>query len=66
MLTAWDKGLGTCWIGFAHGVCSSAEFKAEHGVPEDYELVGPIVVGNPGLVPKQPVPRKEYPVFAWK
>lgn len=66
MLAAWDRGLGTCWIGFAHGICNSTEFKMQHGVSEDYDLIGPIVVGHPGLVPKQPVPRKEYPIFAWE
>jgi len=65
MLAARAKGLGTCWIGFATGVCDSPEFKAEHGVPEDYRLVAPIILGYPELFPA-PIPRREYPIFSWR
>ena len=65
MLLAWERGLGTCWIGFAHKVCDTAEFKERHHVPEDFETAAPIVVGYPEFVPQNPVPRKEFPIFFW-
>lgn len=65
MLAAWEKGLGTCWIGFAHGVCSSSEFKKTHNVPEEYKLVAPIIIGYRELEAPKPIPRKKFPVFNW-
>ena len=65
MLLAWERGLGTCWIGFAHHVCGSPEFREVHHVPEDFETVAPIVIGYPEFIPQNPVPRKEYPIFSW-
>lgn len=65
MLAAWEKGLGTCWVGFAHGVCSSGEFKKQHNIPEEYKLVAPIIIGYRELESPKPIPRKEYPVFEW-
>ncbi|AEF92930.1 nitroreductase [Desulfotomaculum nigrificans CO-1-SRB] len=65
MLAAWEKGLGTCWIGFAHNVCDTPQFKAKHNVSEEYELVAPIILGYPETLPKGVVPRKEYPIFYW-
>lgn len=65
MLLAWEKGIGTCWIGFAHQVCDSPEFRAQHNIGEEYELMAPIILGYPDPMPKSVVPRKEYPVFSW-
>ncbi|MDA8226188.1 MAG: nitroreductase [Desulfitobacterium hafniense] len=65
MLAAWDKGLGTCWIGFSHGVCDSDSFKEQHNVPQDYKLVAPVIVGYREDIPLRPVSRREYPVFQW-
>lgn len=65
MLAARDKELGTCWIGFADGVCGSLEFKTKHNVSEDYRLVGSIILGYPDHFPKDPIPRKDYPIFSW-
>lgn len=65
MLAAWEKGLGTCWIGFAQGVCDSAEFKKQYEIPEDYALVAPIIVGYREQESPKPIPRREYPIFNW-
>lgn len=65
MLVAWEQGIGSCWIGFAQDVCNTSEFKAKHQVSDDYELVAPIILGYPEIVPKNSVPRKEYPIFSW-
>jgi nitroreductase len=47
MLAAREKGLGSCWIGFASAYCSQPEVKNELGIPEEYRIVAPIVLGYP-------------------
>jgi nitroreductase len=47
MLAACDMGLGTCWIGFFVFYLKQPEVKAEFGIPEDYRIIAPIVVGHP-------------------
>jgi nitroreductase len=65
MLAARAKGLGTCWIGFSTGFFQSQDAKRELGVPDDCEIVAPIIVGYPaGLVP--PVEKKPPEVIFWK
>lgn len=65
MLAAWEKGLGSCWIGLAQDICDSAQFKSRHQVPEEYQLVAPLIVGYREKETPAPIPRREYPVFAW-
>ena len=31
MLAAWDRGIGSCWIGFASGIGNTPEVKGEAG-----------------------------------
>jgi len=65
MLAACDLGLGTCWIGFSTFVLNTPEAKRELGVPEDYSVVAPIIVGYPeGETP----PREKNPpeIVFWK
>lgn len=65
MLAAYEKGLGSCWIGFSYFVGNSPEMKQRLGVPENYRLVAPIVLGYPrGQWPY--VPRKEPRILSWK
>ena len=65
MLAACDLGLGSCWIGFATWVLDQPDVKKQLGVPEDYTVVAPIIVGYPaGDIP---VPEKNPPeVMYWK
>ncbi|MTI81135.1 MAG: nitroreductase family protein [Firmicutes bacterium] len=63
MLAAHDKGLGTCWIGFAHQLFDTAEFKQKHGIPEEYKVVAPMALGYPEKQPGSGPSRKEYPIF---
>lgn len=56
MLTAFAKGLGTCWIGFSRPWFNLPHVKAELGIPDTLFPVAPIVVGHPGLIPG-PTPR---------
>ncbi|MEI6156781.1 MAG: nitroreductase family protein, partial [Atribacterota bacterium] len=64
MLSAWDRGIGSCWIGFSYGICNSPEFKEEFHLPENHQLVAPIILGYP----QEPIPqgdRKEVPLLYW-
>ncbi|MHB9025364.1 MAG: nitroreductase family protein [Armatimonadota bacterium] len=65
MLAATDMDLGTCWIGFFAFLLGQPEVKRELGVPEDYRIVAPIIVGHPaGPVP--PVEKAAPEVIFWK
>lgn len=65
MLSAYEKGLGTCWIGFSMQVGNEPAMKQKLGVPENYRLVAPLVLGYPkGQWPY--VPRREPVIFSWK
>lgn len=65
MLAARDKGLGTCWIGFFAILLDRPEEKAALGIPEDYRIVAPIIVGHPDG--DTPPPEKNAPeMLFWK
>ena len=46
-LLAEERGLGCCWIGFAHNILSEPAVKRGLGVPEQYDLVAPVILGHP-------------------
>lgn len=56
MFAAAAKGLGTCWINFAMSM--SGSIKERIGVPKDYKIVAPLVLGYPAVKPEMPK-RKE-------
>jgi nitroreductase len=61
MLLAAADGLGSCWIGFAHQVLNSDAMKQELGVPAEYGLVAPIILGHWAQAgPRPEVPRKPF------
>lgn len=62
MLAAWDRGIGSCWIGFARGYCGTPGFMKELNVPDGYELVAPVILGYPADPPGQGA-RKEIKVI---
>lgn len=51
MLAARDEGMGTCWIGFARPWLDLPSTKHELGLPADYHVVAPIVLGYPKAWP---------------
>jgi nitroreductase len=57
MLSAADRGLGTCWIGLGKAIASPG-LKEELGLPADHEIVAPLALGYPVRVPARP-PRGE-------
>lgn len=57
MLSAASRGLGTCWV--ALGSCiKDPEIKKEIGLPDDYRIVAPIILGYPRVIPEPP-PREK-------
>lgn len=64
-LLAEESGLGCCWIGFAHNVFAEPDVKSELGIPENYELVAPVILGYPakaGASCENPNNRKPFEV----
>jgi nitroreductase len=63
MLAAHDKGLGSCWIGFAEGWLAQPEARAELGLPENARPVAPIILGHPAAQP--PPPGRDKAKMQW-
>lgn len=57
MLSAWGRGLGSCWIGLSEAWLNSPAGKAAIGLPEDIRVVAPVILGRPRGVPPAP-PRR--------
>jgi nitroreductase len=66
MLAACALGLGTCRIGSAVPVLNSPQVRAELGIPPDYAVIAPIIVGVPANAPMPPVHRKDPDILSWK
>lgn len=65
MLTAYDLGLGSCWIGFAVELFNLDKIKQELNIPENYRVVAPVTIGYPQNNP--PLISKKGPkIFYWK
>ena len=63
MLAARDADLGTCWIGFGRPWLDLPETKVELGIPKDYHVVAPIVLGLPRAWP--PPHGRNAPEIRW-
>ncbi len=57
MFAAARDGLGTCWIGFGT-LIRDPELKKAIGLPDNYRIVAPIILGYPKVIPA-PLERKE-------
>ena len=62
--TTTDRGIGSCWIGFATAIGNSSEMKKELKVPDEYELVASIILGYPD-VSSVKGSRKEINIIIW-
>lgn len=47
MLSACNMGLGSCWIGFSNIFLNEPAIKQELGVPSEYTVIAPIIIGYP-------------------
>ena len=65
MLAAHAMGLGTCVIGSAASVLNTPETKTELGIPGEFIVHAPIIVGVPNE-DSVPASRKEPQVLVWK
>jgi len=55
MFAATVRGLGTCWIGLGDQI-QDTKLRQEIGLPDDYEIAAPIIIGYPKQIPA-PTPR---------
>jgi len=54
MFSASARSLGTCWIGLGQHL-RDPSLMGEIGLPEDHEIVAPIILGYPKVIPGVPV-----------
>jgi nitroreductase len=54
MFSAAAKDLGTCWIALGSEIKDLA-LRREIGMPEDYQIIAPIILGYPKNIPTTPV-----------
>jgi nitroreductase len=50
MFSAASRGLGTCWIGLGSNI-RSREILGLMGIPEDFRIVAPVILGFPISIP---------------
>ena len=65
MLAAHGMGLGSCFIGLSQGWLNQDSVKEELGLPRDWTVVAPIVVGHPSG-PAPPAPTRRAPEVKWR
>lgn len=53
MLSAADRGLGTCWINLGSALRDKS-LLSEIGLTDDYMIVAPIILGYPVKIPERP------------
>ena len=53
MMSAADRGLGTCWINFAKFIKSPSLVEAL-SIPDGCDIVAPITIGYPAHIPDMP------------
>ncbi len=63
MLSAFARGLGTCWVGSPMLWLRTAEAKAELGIPAELTPVSALCLGYPKTVP--PAPPRGRPAIIW-
>lgn len=54
MLSAAAMNLGTCWVALGSSM-EDPGIRREIGMPEDYQIIAPIIVGYPRIAPEKPV-----------
>lgn len=63
-LKAYELGLGTCYMGFVQFLTGKPDVLKKIGVPEDYEMMVPFILGHPKT--KQGTGKRNKPnVLKW-
>jgi nitroreductase len=57
MLSAADRGLGTCWVNLGSYI-KDPELLTALGIPGDHRIFATLILGYPKIIPQKP-PRKE-------
>jgi len=57
MFLACERGLGTCWVGLGTNI-QNPKIREYIGMPKDYRIVAPMIVGYPSNIPGRPDERK--------
>lgn len=65
MLAAWDRGVGSCPIGFARPWLALPATKEELGIPPTHTPIFAVILGYPAESPPAP-PRREPEITAWR
>ena len=63
MLSAYARGLGTCWVGAPMLWLRTADAKAELGIPVNLTPSSALCLGYPEIVPA--APPREPPTIVW-
>jgi nitroreductase len=63
MLSAFARGLGSCWIGFTESWLNTAAGRIGLGITEDHRPVAPIILGYPRRRPA--APGRRPPQISW-
>ncbi len=63
MLAAWALGIGSCWIGSATLIQQNPDLLAALKVPDDHQVVAPLIFGYPA--PLLPKPARREPRITW-
>ncbi|HQG32820.1 MAG TPA: nitroreductase family protein [Deltaproteobacteria bacterium] len=61
MLSAADRGLGTCWIGLGSHI-KDRSLLDEMGIPENHRIISTLILGYPRTLPAKP-PRNAPKIF---
>jgi nitroreductase len=50
MFSAASRGMGTCWVALGANI-RDPQLRAELGLPDNYRIVAPIILGYPRVIP---------------
>ncbi|PKN89034.1 MAG: hypothetical protein CVU51_02320, partial [Deltaproteobacteria bacterium HGW-Deltaproteobacteria-1] len=50
MFSAASRGMGTCWVALGANI-RDPQLRAELGLPDNYRIVAPIILGYPKAIP---------------
>lgn len=63
ILSAYARGLGSCWVGAPMQWLRTPEAKIEVGIPSDLTPVSAICIGHPAMVPERM--ERPLPTIIW-